>query len=150
MDFFTNKYDLSITTHLDLEDKKRPVYEFRAATIKERREETETAKYLDRLADPKAADDVDDPIEYIEAVLPHIEKRLLRVKVGKKAVKSLMNLEETLDYTSIVELFWSMRNNEEIGVLVKKKLALPSNSNTAESVKDATTNATGPQEKKAK
>ncbi len=138
MEFFTNTYELSITTHTHLDKKKRPVYEFRAATIAERRRETDTANHLDRLADPESGEDIEDPIEYIEAVLPHIKNRLLAVKVGKKTAPALMDLEETLDYTSIIELFWSMRNNEEFSVLLKKKLRSPLSSSMVESAKVAT------------
>lgn len=149
MDFFTNTYELTMSAHDDAPENERPYYQFRAATIKERRIETQVANRLTSLADPDSEDDVDDAFEYIVLVLPHIQKRLLSVRVGKKNQKALLDIEGTLDYTSIVEMFWRMRNGEEISILAKKKSRLLSNSNTAESA-PAVKDATGPRAKKAK
>lgn len=149
MDFFTNTYEIELSTHTEKPKGKVPAYEFRAATIKERRAENKVSKWLsDIMENPE--NDVDDPIEYIEAVLPHIQNRLLFVRVGKKRKAALIDLEETLDYTSIMELYMSMRLQEEMRILDKKKSLSLSNLSSAESANRVPANATGPQDKKAK
>lgn len=149
MDFFTNTFEVTLTTHEDLKKERQPVYEFKAATIKERRAENKVSKWLSDIIE-NHENDVVDPLEYIEAVEPLIKNRLLGVRIGRKRKADLMDLEGTLDYTSIIELYMSMRLQEEARIADKKKLRLLSNLNTGESAKPVQQDATEPQGKKAR
>lgn len=149
MEFFTNTYGLSLSTHADKPEKKRPVYEFRAATLKERRKETELSKWLIEITN-NPGEDVEDPLDFVEPVLDAIKKRLLFVRVGNKRKASMMDLEETLDYTSVMELYMSMRLQEEIRIADKKKSSSLLSLSTGEFAKPVAEVATVPQDKKAK
>lgn len=125
---FAPEIPVQLMSHVGMDEKKKPSYIFRSATIAETKQEESINATICQEGDPD---------QVVSMCTKSINNRLLRVDQNGKAKEEFLNFEETLTEGQVVELFTMMRMSSRIGHELKKKFKSLSSTGTEESAKDA-------------
>jgi len=132
---FTPTYPVQLSLHQAIPEKSRPIYTFRAATIKERKAERHFYDFINGIEDEDACEISVEQLT--EDLIPLVSARLVAVKVGGEDQPDEIDVEDRLDQSSLIELFQSAYIMELPSIAQKKRSLLQSSMLLVESAEDA-------------
>jgi len=135
---FTPTYTVGLSLHHELPEKDRLLYEFRAATIAERKAERFFYDFINGIEDEDAREISIDQLA--EDLLPLVSARLVAVKRGGDNTPDEMDIENRIDQSSLIELFQASYLHELPSIAQKKRSLLLSSmrlGGSAETAEDA-------------
>jgi hypothetical protein len=131
---FLPTYPVSLSTHMEFGEDDRPVFTFRAATIKERNLESPAYDRIFNIEEEDAETVSSESMA--NDLIPLIENRLVSVTESGKPCESIKGPDD-LDVSSIIELFVSMCDAEIPSIAEKKRSLWLSSFVSDESAEDA-------------